>query len=191
MFITIDGPSGAGKSTQLFILSKHFDLAKPDFFKIRQSFISPELSMPHTSPTLHVIALSQLLAIHSMCLGPENNNVIVEHFWDYFHPYFKRNANSCSDIINFIRNTMESTNCRRPDLSIILDLPLSIADSRIATRDSKEYARQQDRYPEMPAFYRMLENQVPYCHIVDSAGSIDKVSQSILQLIEAKLHYEN
>lgn len=88
------------------------------------------------------------------------------------------------DTIGWIREI--NRYARRPDLTLVLDVPAEVAAERRATRRTGEIFDDADLQARLCAFYRDLERHFPDERIehVDAVGELDHVAARVLSKLE-------
>ncbi|MDO4997520.1 MAG: dTMP kinase [Neisseria sp.] len=192
-FITLDGIDGAGKTTNLAIIKNWFEQQNfPVIFtrepggtklgeQLRQILLNPETQADLRSETLLMFA-ARAQHISEVILPALQNgvNVVCDRFTDATFAYQGGGRGLPFADIEILENWVQGD--LRPDLTILLDLPLEIAMQRVAqTRDKDRFEQEEsDFFARVHAVYhqRVQHNPKPYS-IINSAQDLDSVKRDI------------
>ena len=184
MFITIDGDSGSGKTTLQNILVNRLKL-EPIFFDARyEAFNSFSKLAGNFSVEARVLASLQAI-FHTIL--PENS--IIEHFWGPFLSTLTFNPSTLTKAVRFFRAGMDFVSKPEPDLSIMLDVPFEVSETRRVQRyidgDIKitNKKKQEPNIDVRIQLYKVLESELPYFHVINNTGNINEAANSIIELL--------
>lgn len=207
VFITIEGPEGAGKSTQINLLCEFLEKKGRKCVRVREpggTEIGEKLReilkhhkgeeplYPETELLLFEASRAQLvksLIIPSLKKGCV---VICDRFYDSTAAYQGYARKLDLDFINKL-NIFASFG-RKPDLTILLDLP--VEEGFLRTKTRKETMHKDDRIEaETLDFHRavrngfleMATNEPERIKIVPALGGIDHIHSQIVREVENAL----
>jgi dTMP kinase len=202
-FITLEGGEGAGKSTQLRLLAEALSARGLDTLvtrepggskgaeEIRALLVSGETGRwsPTTEALLHTAARRDHLERAVWPALEAGRWVICDRFFDSTMAYQGYGLGLGREFIAALQALALGE--FRPDLTLILDLPVEQGLARAAARHGGE-----DRYERMdPAFHRTLRNgfldiaarEPGRCAVIDAAQSPDAVHAAILDVVARRL----
>jgi dTMP kinase len=113
--------------------------------------------------------------------------VISDRYYHSSVAYQSRNADAGPAAIGWIREI--NRHARVPDLTLVLDVSAKTAGQRRRQRGGVELFDDDDLQAELIAFYAGLDEHFPNESIVhvDGEGSVERVAQSVLALVEPRL----
>lgn len=202
-FITLEGGEGAGKTTQIRLLADALSARGKQVLvtrepggskgaeEIRALLVSGETGRwgPVTEALLHTAARRDHLertvwpALDTGCW------VICDRFFDSTMAYQGYGLGLGRDLIAALQST--ALGDFRPDLTLILDLPVEVGLGRANARRGGE-----DRYERMDVdFHRRLREgfldiarrEPERCVVVDAAHPVEEVQASILDSVTRRL----
>ena len=117
----------------------------------------------------------------------EGVNVVSDRYYHSSAAYQSISAGRGSETIAWIREL--NRHARRPDLTIVLDVPPAVAEQRRRARGGRELFDDDDLQVRLSAFYANLETHFPGETIVHVAGdrSPDEVAAEVWQHVQAAL----
>ena len=209
MFITFEGGEGSGKSTQVrflasFLEAKGIDVlvtrepgGSPGGEEIRKLLVEgdPGRWQPLTEAFLHSAAradhvfrvIEPALAAGRWVLSDRFSDSTLA-YQGYGHGLPIASVSQLNDI---------AAGGLRPDLTLILDLPVEEGLKRAGLRaDGGETAAREDRYERMDlAFHQRLragfksiaENDPARCVVIDAGGDVEMVAKSVSDAVEDRL----
>jgi len=200
-FITFEGGEGAGKSTQIARLAEHLRALGLDVVTTREPGGSPK------AEALREILLSGA----AERFGPAAEAILfaaarIDHLDETIKPALARGAWVLSDrfadstrvyqadgdgvdpafVEGLERVALDGV---RPDLTVILDVPVEAALTRIAARRGDEAPDRFEKEAEAvhqrrrEAFLRIAEAEPDRCVVIDAAQSVDGVAASIWDVV--------
>ena len=204
IFITIEGGEGAGKSTQAKRLQSWFvGQGKPALLtrepggtaeaeEIRRLLVDGATDRwdPLTETLLHYAARRIHLDRAILPALAKGQQVICDRFADSTMAYqgygLELGPAVVADIYDIVIGDFE------PDLTIILDLPIDVAFSRLAERGGKldRYERRDQAFHQrVRNGFREIAAAAPSrCHMLDANRNEQEISSSILAIVKDRLH---
>ena len=208
-FITIEGPEGAGKSSCAEVLVKFFTSRQLPVICTREPGGTPlaeklrevvknkpdanETIHPETELLLMEAARAQHVREKIVPALAKGISVICDRFTDSTSAYQGGGRKMDMDNISAL-NDFASGSCR-PDLTILLDLPVETGFARVAKRASADAAN--DRFEaEALDFHRNVRNKFleiarlapERVKIVDATASREEVAWCVEKIINELVH---
>ncbi|MEM7122646.1 MAG: dTMP kinase [Pseudomonadota bacterium] len=200
-FITLEGGEGAGKSTQVRrlaeALSSHADEivttrepgGAPGAEAIRAILVDGDVDRwdAVTEALLHFAARRDHLAATILPALERGACVICDRFADSTMAYQGIVQGAGPDIVD--RLYAIAVGDLRPDLTLVLDLPVETGLARAAERGGADrYERMGPAYHERlrQAFLDIVADNPDRCRLIDATGSEDDVAALILGEVAAK-----
>lgn len=205
-FITFEGGEGSGKSTQVALLAEHLRQIGYRVVTTREPGGSPaadiirhvvlsgaaeELGREAEAMLLFAARFDHLRTVIEPALE-KGRIVICDRFHDSTHVYqFPENAR---DGERSLRRRLERAVLSvTPDLTVILDVPASVGNSRARLRRGQVAADRFEREAEelqearRQAFLRIATEESDRCFVVDGALRTEDVSEQILQIVSDRI----
>ncbi|WP_264656852.1 dTMP kinase [Azospirillum canadense] len=202
-FITLEGGEGAGKSTQIRLLADALAACGKEVVvtrepggskgaeEIRALLVSGETGRwgPVTEALLHTAARRDHLERTVWPALDAGRWVICDRFFDSTMAYQGYGLGLGRDLVGALQST--ALGDFRPDLTLILDLPVEVGLSRAIGRRGGE-----DRYERMDIdFHRRLRDgfldiaarEPERCAVIDASHPIESVQASILDAVTRRL----
>ncbi len=193
-FITIEGAEGVGKTTNIAFIERYFNLARQDIILTREPGGTPLaekirdmlLDARQTSMTddtellLMFAARSQHLSEKIIPALEAGQWVICDRFTDASYAYQGGGRGIDKSRIASLENWVQKE--LRPDLTLILDLPVAEGLKRAKQRGAPDRFEQEKQafFERVRATYLELARQTPQRYrIIDASGSIDEVQSRI------------
>jgi len=198
-FITIEGVEGVGKSTNIAFVESWFAERGIPYLKTREPGGTPlaesirELLLQKrdepfdTTAELLLIfaARSQHLQQKIIPALQKGNWVLSDRFTDATYAYQGGGRQLSRETIVLLENLVQQQ--LRPDLTILLDLPVEIGLQRAAQRSDKDRFESErvDFFQRVRSAYLALvaENPTRY-GVVDASVSLPKVQEQIRNILE-------
>ena len=203
-FLTIEGIEGVGKTTQVARLSKtlaergisHVVTREPGGTplaeKIRELVLSPrEESLPPAAELLLMFAARSVhLANHIEPNLSAGLWVVCDRFTDATYSYQGAGRRMSQDDIRCLETIVQGA--RRPDLTLLLDVPVAVGLERSRKRDA---GKTLDRFERERAdfFERVREGYLLRARaeperiaVIDAAASMDDVTARITEVLRSK-----
>jgi len=204
-FITFEGGEGSGKSTQIKMLAQRLEAAGVRNVRTRE---------PGGSPGAEIIRHVLLSGVGKL-LGPEAETllfaaarddhvrtvilpalnlgtwVLCDRFFDSTRAYQGSLGQVSPDILNALQRV--TIGDLKPDLTIILDVPVEVGMNRAAVRRGSGTA---DRFESedmtfhegLRAAYRKIAADDPErCVLIDATADADSVGQAVWSAVRAHL----
>lgn len=202
-FITLEGGEGAGKSTQLRRLAEVLEGrgrpvtltrepgGSPGAEEIRALLVSGETGRwgPVTEALLHTAARRDHLERTVWPALQAGRWVLCDRFFDSTMAYQGYGLGLGRDLVAGLQQA--ALGDFRPDLTLILDLPVELGLDRAAARRGGE-----DRYERMDTsfhhrlrdgFLDIARREPERCVVIDASRSLDEVHAAILDAVDARL----
>ncbi len=211
--ITFEGGEGVGKSTQSTTLARHLEAighaatttrepgGSPFAEHLRSVILDP--ATPAHSPLAEALLFAAARSDHlettirpALCAG---RWVICDRFMDSTRAYQGAAGGLTADIVGQLETIVVGDT--RPDLTIVLDLPVELAFQRVAARSTSpanvaRAATGDDRYEARAgafherlrrAFLEIARSDPARCVVVDASGAADEIAATIWRLVSARL----
>ncbi|MGE5538643.1 MAG: dTMP kinase [Gemmatimonas sp.] len=199
-FLTLEGGEGAGKSTQIKILATKLQELGEDVVTTREPGGSPGAEAirallvehrnqgwtPLTEAFLHSAARAEHIAATVRPALARGAWVISDRYSDSTLAYQSYGLGVPKPTVAAL--TRLATAGLKPDLTLILDVPVTAGLARAGRRIAASSGPAEDRYERMgEAFHERLRRgfraiaraEPKRCRIIDASGSIDEVAARI------------
>jgi dTMP kinase len=204
-FLTVEGIEGVGKTTQVARLSHALTARGIDHVvtrepggtplaeKIRELVLSPkEESLPPAAELLLMFAARAVhLANHIEPALMAGRWVICDRFTDATYAYQGAGRGMNQADIRYLENCVQGA--RRPDLTLLLDVPVAVGLGRSQKRDAGK-ARDRFELERAEFFERVREGYLQRAGrdpermvVIDAAQGVDEVTAGIVSVLESKL----
>jgi dTMP kinase len=203
-FLTVEGIEGVGKSTQVGRISTllarrniaHVVTREPGGTalaeKIRDLVLSPrEELLPPTAELLLMFAARAVhLANHIEPNLSAGRWVICDRFTDATYAYQGAGRGMSQADIRYLETFVQGA--RRPDLTLLLDMPVDVGLARSRQRDA---GKTRDRFERERAeffervragYLRQARAEPERVAVIDAAASVDEVTARITDVMESK-----
>ncbi len=203
-FITLEGGEGAGKSTQMLRLANHLGDRGIDVVKTREPGGSPGAEAirallvigdhdrwdPRTETLLHFAARADHIARTIEPALETGRWVVCDRFVDSTVAYQGFGQGVDRAFIEALTSTVLGD--LRPDLTLLLDLPVEIGLARAA----KRHGNDENRYETMDrafherlrlGFHEMAAAEPARFAVIDANADADTVQQRIETVVESRL----
>ena len=209
LFVTFEGTEGSGKSTQIQILARRLEGLNRKVTILREPGGTPigeeiRHTLKHSSENAAMFPETELLLLNASraqlvreVIRPHleaGHVVLCDRFFDSTIAYqvFGRGleANPVQRIIDF---AIEGT---RPDLTVLLRVPIEVSEARRKGRDSGAQDEQRDRFEEQDReFFRRVEqgydaiaaSTATRVRTIDGTRGVQDVHEEIWRWVEAIL----
>ena len=200
-FITIEGIEGAGKTTALNFIKKFFtQINLPATFtrepggtanaeQIRQLLLSKKLESPLPETELMLMFASRLEHTRNLILPALNadNIVVSDRYYDASYAYQGGgrllNPKKIDELRSWVLGDFT------PNLTILLDVPISVSIARIAKRKNLDRieSEKQEFFLRVKEHYLGLARNNPRFVCIDSTLPLSEVEQQLKDIISSKL----
>jgi len=199
-FITIEGQDGAGKSTNLAVIERFLTQQKIDFVKTREPGGTPfgenirELLLSSGDHRIGIMA--ELLLVFAAraqhiqeLIEPtlsQGQWVLCDRFTDTTYAYQGGGRELELDAIASLEQIVQGD--LRPDLTVLLDLPVALGESRAGRRSNPDRFEQQKiefKQRIRDCYLQMAAEQPQRIKVIDASLSEDEVAQSIIRILNA------
>ncbi len=204
LFITFEGLDGSGKSTQLDAACEHLRASGRRLTvthepggtalgeRLRAAFLDPGENPEDGLVEALVVFASRrqhLLEVIEPALAA-GSDVVCDRFTDSTVAYQGYGRNMPIDSIDELDRI--STGCRRPDLTLLFDLPAALARQRASGRGEDEIDRLDGEdlafYERVRKGYLAIARQDPErVRIVDATGDIETTAARTREVLDAFL----
>lgn len=205
LFITIEGGEGAGKSTNISFIRDWLSEHHVDFLATREPGGTPraeairELLLAHDPEPLadraELLLMFAARAQHlAQCIEPAldmGRSVLCDRFTDATYAYQGYGRGQSLAAIEQLESLVQGD--LRPDLTLLLDLPVSLGRERIAGRgEADRIEAEQDAFFErVRTGYLERARQNPEQFVViDASAPLADVQAQIAQALSARLEVE-
>ncbi|MBX2850097.1 MAG: dTMP kinase [Acidiferrobacterales bacterium] len=193
-FLTIEGQDGAGKSTNIEVVESFLDKNSIDYVKSREpggtTFGETLRELLLNSNDDNIGDSAELLLIFAAraqhlqeVIEPALTNgqwVLCDRFTDATYAYQGFGRGLSLSVIEQLESTVQDT--LRPDLTLLLDLPVELGESRAGQRSTPDrFEQQQQSFKQkVRDGYLQLANQHPdRIKTIDASQSIAEVANAI------------
>lgn len=201
LFIVFEGIDGSGKSTQARRLASLLNTLNPTHFtrepggttiaedlrKVALS-IREEIMTPQTELLVMFAARNQHVETVIRPLREKNHWIVCDRFIESSYSY-QVIAGNCSEVLFDQLATAVVPPADQPDLTVIIDLPVSYCLARLDIREKKDrldgMSRAQQEQIGQYLRQKALENPQRYV-IVDGNGTEDVVFERLLKALEGR-----
>ena len=202
-FITLDGIDGAGKSTNLAVIKAWFERrGLPVLFTrepggtpvgeaLREILLNPETKAGLRAETLMMFA-ARMQHIEDVILPALSDgiHVVSDRFTDATFAYQGGGRGMPSEDIEILEHWVQGG--LRPDLTLLLDVPLEVSMARIGQ------SREKDRFEQEQADFFMRVRGVyldraaacpEHYAVIDGNRSVEEVRNSIEKVLDGHFRY--
>ena len=201
-FITLDGIDGAGKSTNLAVMKAWFEKHKlPVLFTrepggtpageaLREILLNPATQVSLRTETLLMFAARQQ-HLETVILPALKNgtHVVSDRFTDATFAYQGGGRGVPLQDIATLEHWVQGD--FRPDLTLLLDVPLEVSMARINQTREKDRFEQEEAefFNQVREVYLQRANEQPERYaVIDSSQSLDAVKNQIETALDS--HFE-
>lgn len=205
-FITIEGTEGVGKTTNIAFIKDWLQSHGIEFIAtrepggtelaeaIRELLLTPRDEKVNESTELLLIFAARAQHLNQVILPAleKGNWVLCDRFTDATYAYQGAGRELGADKIAILEQMVQGD--RRPDLTLILDIPVEQGLQRALQRGDLDRfeQEQQDFFERVRACYLDLASQHPQRYrIIDASQPLESVQQSIAEVLQAYLEEIN
>ena len=205
-FITIEGQDGAGKSTNLEVIKHRLEHAgisvrvtrEPGGTKLGEAL--RDLLLKDKDKVIGNMAeLLLMFAARAQHLQEvieptlkQGHWILCDRFTDASYAYQGGGRDMDNQVIATLEQLVQGQ--RRPDLTVLLDLPVQLSADRADARsapDRFEVQAQQFKERVREAYLGLAEQHADRIQVVDASRSLSEVNQSVANLIDDYIEQEN
>jgi dTMP kinase len=203
-FVTMEGMEGVGKSTQVALLSEalktlriaHVVTREPGGTPLAESIREVVLTAREETlpPTAELLLMFAARAVHLTNHVEPNLRagrwVICDRFTDATYAYQGAGRGMSQADISFLETFVQGA--RRPDLTLLLDVPVDVGLARSRQRDA---GKTRDRFERERAeffervragYLRQARAEPERVAVIDAAASVDEVTARITEVMESR-----
>lgn len=202
-FITLEGSEGVGKSTNLtfiqqWLASRGVDVVTtrepggtPFAEQMRELLLAPreEAVAPTAELMLMFAARAQHLAEKIEPALAAGQWVVCDRFTDATYAYQGGGRGQSTDVIAQLEQLVQGD--RRPDLTLLLDMPLAAAADRVRARGlptDRFESERGDFFERVRQAYLQRAQTQPYITVVDASEDLAHVQASIAEHLTSLWH---
>lgn len=211
-FITFEGGEGTGKSTQAQLLADRLRSAAircdvtrepggtPFAERVRELILDPE-TPPHASLAEALLFFAARADHLDALVRPalaRGTWIICDRFIDSTRAYQGAAGGLDATVIDGLESIVVGQS--RPDLTIVLDLPVETAFARVASRRARNHQGAMAEHPDPyesrdVAFHERLRQgfldiaaREPHrCTVIDAARPVDDIADAVWKEVQARL----
>ncbi len=203
-FVTVEGIEGVGKSTQVARLAQALAARGVDCLVTREPGGTPlaekiralllDARAQSLPPVAELLLMFAARAVHlAAVIEPALKRgrwVLCDRFTDATYAYQGAGRGIDDATIRMLENIVQGA--RRPDLTVLLDLPVASALRRIRDRGSQvgldRFETENSEFFERirDAYLKRAAAEPQRILVVDAGGNVDAVTRSVLAAIESK-----
>jgi dTMP kinase len=196
-FITFEGGEGAGKSTQIGLLAARLRVHGVDLIEtrepggpVRDLLVKGDCDWtPMAEALLHFAARADHLKKTILPALASGQGVLCDRFADSTMAYQGYAQGLGPDIVERMYELVVGD--LKPDLTLVMDLPVSVGLERAERRDIDEnrYERMGTEFHETlrKAFLDIARDQPDRCALIDASGAVETIHENIWQLVRDRL----
>lgn len=205
-FITLEGGEGVGKSTQLARLMDRLAVAGVPALATREPGGTPLAERYRAAllggaiapfgPAAEALVFSAARIDHiDAVIGPalaRGTTVVCDRFMDSTRAYQGALGHLEAGLVDALERAVVGV--RRPDLTLVLDLPSEVALARAAARrgpgqGADRFEREEGSFHETlrGAFLAIAAADPARCRVIDAAGEADTVAAAVWQAVAGVL----
>ncbi len=202
-FITVEGVEGAGKSTQLPFIHEVLSKACPEVVITREpggteigESLRDLLLGPRADPMTCDTELLLMFAARSEHLAKlirpaldAGRWVLCDRFTDATYAYQGGGRGIPADRIAILEDWVQGG--LRPDLTLVLDVPVSVGMERVHARGGHDrFEQEKTRFFERirNTYLERAQNQPNRYRVVDASGTIEETKRLLRQVLEDYLN---
>jgi dTMP kinase len=206
-FITIEGQDGAGKTTNLAAICAELDARNIDYIQTREpggTELSEEVrALILNKHSLRIDELPELLLVFaaraqhlSELIKPtleQGTWVVCDRFTDATLAYQGGGRGNDEMLIQQLADIVQQgTN---PDLTVLLDVDLTIGEQRITTREEErdrfEIQKSEFKQRVRDTYLKIAKNEPQRVKVIDAGKSLEEVTQAVRECVSAYCDHLN
>ena len=204
LFITVEGGEGAGKSTHITFIERWLNDQGQSVLvtrepggtelgeRIRALLLHGQgvAMSPDTELLLMFAARAEHLAKVVEPALTQGKCVLCDRFTDATYAYQGGGRGVAQDRIATLETWVQGT--RRPDLTLLLDVPVDVGLERAQTRGALDRFEQEERrfFDKVRATYLARAKAEPRrMHVIDASQSVDEVQRQIVNVLEGRFNH--
>lgn len=199
-FITIEGTEGVGKTTNMAFIKAWLEAKKLPYLstrepggtplaeQIRELLLAPRAELVCSASELLLMFAGRAQHIDQV-IEPAlvgGNWVLCDRFTDATYAYQGAGRNMGSDLIAKLEILVQGS--LRPDLTLILDIPVEIGLTRASARsDPDRFELEQVEFFERVrrGYLGIAEQDPDRCKLIDASQPLEQVQSQIVGVLEA------
>ena len=199
-FITIEGTEGVGKTTNMAFIKAWLEAKKLPYIstrepggtplaeQVRELLLAPRAELVCSASELLLMFAGRAQHIDQV-IEPalvEGNWILCDRFTDATYAYQGAGRNMGSDLIAKLEILVQGS--LRPDLTLILDIPVEIGLKRASARsDPDRFELEQVEFFERVrrGYLGIAEQDPDRCKLIDASQPLEQVQSQIVGVLEA------
>lgn len=199
-FITIEGTEGVGKTTNMAFIKAWLEAKKLPYIstrepggtplaeQVRELLLAPRAELVCSASELLLMFAGRAQHIDQV-IEPalvEGNWILCDRFTDATYAYQGAGRNMGSDLISKLETLVQGS--LRPDLTLILDIPVEIGLKRASARSEPDRfeLEQVEFFERVRRGYLGIAEQDPgRCKLIDASQPLEQVQSQITTALEA------
>lgn len=199
-FITIEGTEGVGKTTNMAFIKAWLEAKKLPYIstrepggtplaeQVRELLLAPRAELVCSASELLLMFAGRAQHIDQV-IEPalvEGNWILCDRFTDATYAYQGAGRNMGSDLISKLETLVQGS--LRPDLTLILDIPVEIGLKRASARSEPDRfeLEQVEFFERVRRGYLGIAEQDPgRCKLIDASQPLEQVQSQITAVLEA------
>lgn len=199
-FITIEGTEGVGKTTNMAFIKAWLEAKKLPYLstrepggtplaeQIRELLLAPRAELVCSASELLLMFAGRAQHIDQV-IEPAlvgGNWILCDRFTDATYAYQGAGRNMGSDLIAKLEILVQGS--LRPDLTLILDIPVEIGLKRASARsDPDRFELEQVEFFERVrrGYLGIAEQEPDRCRLIDASQPLEQVQSQIVGVLEA------
>ena len=199
-FITIEGTEGVGKTTNMAFIKAWLEAKKLPYLstrepggtplaeQIRELLLAPRAELVCSASELLLMFAGRAQHIDQV-IEPAlvgGNWILCDRFTDATYAYQGAGRNMGSDLIAKLEILVQGR--LRPDLTLILDIPVEIGLKRASARsDPDRFELEQVEFFERVrrGYLGIAEQEPDRCKLIDASQPLEQVQSQIVGVLEA------
>lgn len=199
-FITIEGTEGVGKTTNMAFIKAWLEAKKLPYIstrepggtplaeQVRELLLAPRAELVCSASELLLMFAGRAQHIDQV-IEPalvEGNWILCDRFTDATYAYQGAGRNMGSDLISKLETLVQGS--LRPDLTLILDIPVEIGLNRASARSEPDRfeLEQVEFFERVRRGYLSIAEQDPgRCKLIDASQPLEQVQSQITAVLEA------